>query len=139
MKPIVLLLTCAIMVTGAPTAAVLAQEAPKPAPKTYDMRDGTAGEMAVWINNPNVHTFYQMTVEAFAQGPDHLDRAAYDKRAREIIHDLAVSMHVPPEAMQDHLKAIPGELVQIVTRDPHALDSYDNFIVALFGPQKWPG
>ncbi len=107
------------------------------APTTYDLRDGTAEDMAVWIRNPNVHAFYQATVDAFAQGPDHLDRAAYERRAHEIFDDLAVSMHVPPAALQDHLKLIPGQMVQIVKRDPHALDSYDSFIVALFGPQQW--
>jgi hypothetical protein len=120
--------------------AVLAQEAssaPKPAPKTYDMRDGTAAEMQAWIDDPNVHAFYQMTVEAFAQGPDHLDRAAYEKRSQDIFRALAKARGMPEDALLNHLKAIPGEIILIATRDPKTLDSYDNFVVALFGPQKW--
>ena len=120
-------------------AAVLAQDAPKPAagarqppgPKTYDMRD----DASAWINDPNVHAFYQATVDAFARGPDHLDLPAYEKRSQEIFSVLAVAHGIKPEALQDHLKGIPGEMVLIVTRDPKTLDSYDNFTAALFGPQ----
>src|SRR5689334_12773040 len=60
-------------------------------PKAYDFRDGTSDEMAVWINDPNMHAFYQATVEAFAQGPAKLDRAAYDKRFHKIFLDFAVA------------------------------------------------
>jgi len=115
-------------------AAVLAQDAPRPAanaPKTYDLRD----DASAWINDPNVHAFYQATVDAFAQGPDHVDRAAYLQRSREIFRALALAHGMKPEALEDHLKDIPDQMVLIVTRDPKTLDSYDSFILALFGPQ----
>jgi hypothetical protein len=102
------------------------------APKTYDIRD----DAAPWINDPNVHAFYQATVEAFANGPDHLDREAYLKRSREIFTALAVAHGMPTEQVLDHVKAIPDEVIVWATRDPHTLDSYDNFVIALFGPQK---
>ena len=105
------------------------------APKTYDMRDDASS----WISDPNVHAFYQATVEAFAQGPAHVDRGAYEKRSHEIFRALAVSKGWPPEKMEDHLKAIPGEMIAIVTRDPQTLKSYDSFVVALFGPQAGSG
>jgi hypothetical protein len=114
---------------AAPVAALAQPSAPSP--KTYDMRD----DASAWIADPNVHAFYQATVEAFAHGPEHLDRAAYEARSREIFRALALSRGWPPEKMQEHLKAIPGEMVTIVTRDPQALASYDSFVVALFGPQ----
>ena len=112
----------------------LAQPAPTPkaATPTYDMRD----ESAAWINDPNVHAFYQATVEAFAQGPDRLDREAYLKRSREIFTALAVAHGMPTEQLLNHVKAIPDEVIVWASRDPHTLDSYDNFVVALFGPQK---
>ena len=122
-----------VLLASAPAVA-LAQTATTPQaaqPKTYDMRDDASS----WISDPNVHAFYQATVEAFAQGPAHLDRAAYEKRSHEIFRALAVSKGWPPEVMEEHLKAIPGEMIQIATRDPQALASYDNFVVALFGPQ----
>jgi hypothetical protein len=37
--------------------------------------------------------------------------------------------------MQDHLKLIPRQVVQIVKDDPKVIDSYDNFVAATFGPQ----
>jgi hypothetical protein len=131
-------LAVAAALTLAP-AAVLAQDAPKPSasappgagPKTYDMRD----DASAWINDPNVHAFYQATVDAFAQGPDHLDRAAYLQRSREIFRALALAHGMKPEALEDHLKDIPDQMVLIVSRDPKTLDSYDSFVVALFGPQ----
>jgi hypothetical protein len=127
----VLALTLALTLALAAIApgAALAQAAP--APQTYDMRDDAAS----WISDPNVHAFYQATVEAFAQGPAHVDRAAYETRSREIFRALAASKGWPPEKMEDHLKAIPGEMILIVTRDPRTLKSYDSFVVALFGPQ----
>jgi hypothetical protein len=136
-------LAAAVVLAAAPLAAeALAKEAaPSPSspqaagPQTYNMRDDASD----WIKDPNVHAFYQATVDAFAQGPEHLDRAAYEKRSHEIFAALAVSRHMPPEAMQDHLKAIPGEMIQIVTRDPKTLATYDSFVMALFGPQARPG
>ncbi len=95
------------------------------------MRD----DASAWINDPHVHAFYQATVDAFAHGPDHLDRAAYQKRFREIFTDMAAAHHIPPGKLLDHLKRIPGEMVLIAKRDPEAFTSYDNFVVALFGPQ----
>lgn len=99
--------------------------------QTFDMRD----DASAWINDPHVHQFYQLTIDAFARGPDHLDRAAYVKRFHEIFDDFADAHHIPREHLRDHLKAIPGEMILIVTRDPHTLDSYDSFVVSLFGPQ----
>ena len=131
-----LALTLAAALAAAPAApAAFAQApqggAPPSGQQTFDMRD----DASAWINDPHVHAFYQLTIAAFAKGPDHLDRAAYEARFREIFREFAVEHHIPPERLQDHLKAIPGEMILIVTRDPKTLDSYDNFVVALFGPQ----
>lgn len=127
-----IVLAFAAALVAAPAALAQPTPAPKAAPQTYDMRDDAAG----WINDPNVHAFYQMSVDAFAQGADHLDRPAYVQRSREIFHALALAHGMKPEALEDHLKDIPDQMVQIVTRDPHTLDSYDTFVLALFGPQK---
>jgi len=137
-----LILTFAAMVAHAPVAAALAQPAGSPqataqtGPKSYDFRDGTDAEMSPWINDPNIHAFYQMSVEAFAQGPDKLDRPAYVQHSHDIFRALALGHKMNPEALEDHLKLIPDQMVQMISRDPKTLASYDNFIVALFGPQK---
>lgn len=136
MKPRLIALAIALAVPGAgcEMASHHLHQHQHAALPAYDMRD----DASAWIANPNIHAYYQMTVEAFAKGPDHVDRAAFETRSHEIFRDLAVSMHMPPDALQEHLKAIPGEVLLIVTRDPHTLDSYDNFVVALFGPQGKP-
>ena len=36
--------------------------------------------------------------------------------------------------MQDHLKGIPAQVIQIATADPKVLSSYDNFWLAMVGP-----
>ena len=123
-------LALAAVLVAAPCTGALAQ-APT-AQQTLDMRD----DASQWINDPHVHEFYQVTIEAFAHGPDHFDRAAYDKRFREIFTDFAASHHMSREALLNHLKRFPGEMVLMVRRDPQTLASYDNFIVALFGPQR---
>ena len=125
-----IVLAFASLLIAAPVAGAFAQTAPQ-GYKTLDMRDDASS----WIKDPHVHEFYQATVDAFAHGPDHVDRAAFNKRFKKIFDDFAVARHVPPKAMEDHLKRIPGETILIVTRDPKTLDSYDNFVVALFGPQ----
>ncbi len=132
MKP-TLALAVASLLAAAPVTGVMAQTqtATPPGYKTMDMRDDAAS----WIADPHVHQFYQATVDAFAHGPAHVDRAAFNKRFKEIFDDFAVSRHVPPKAMEEHLKRIPGETILIVTRDPKTLDTYDSFVLALFGPQ----
>lgn len=130
-RTIGLSLAVAILMAGG-TSAVSAQ-APS-TPPSYDARD----EQASWINDPHVHDFYKATIEAFANGPDRLDRAAYEQRSRAIFRAMAVSRNMSPDGLEQHLARIPGEMIQIVTRDPKTLASYESFIVALFGPQK-PG
>jgi hypothetical protein len=130
-----LALVLAAAIAATPAGGALAQTASadqRPSgQQTFDMRD----DASAWIHDPDVYRFYQLTIDAFANGPEHLDRAAYLRGFHEIFQDFAVQHHIPPEHLQDHLKAIPGEMILIVTRDPKTLDSYDNFVVALFGPQ----
>jgi hypothetical protein len=129
-----IVLAFAAALAAAPAGA-FAQHAPAPqasTPKTYDFRD----DAQPWINDPAIHAFYGATVEAFAYGPEHLDRAAYLKHSREIFHAFALAHNMSPEAVENHVKAIPGEVIVWATRDPHTLDSYDNFVLALFGPQR---
>ena len=125
-----LALALAALIAAAPIAVAVAQT--PSGQQTFDMRD----DASAWINDPHVHEFYQLSVEAFAHGPDHLDRKAYERRFHEIFRDFAVAHHMSPERLRDHLERIPGEMILIVRRDPQALASYDNFIVALFGPQQ---
>lgn len=135
-RPIVLLVLGGAALTVA--TGVLAQHgyylAQHEAPQSYSARE----DQAAWIDDPHVHQFYEATVEAFANGPEKVDRAAYEQRSRAIFHDLAVARGMQPEHLQAHLAAIPGEMLENVRRDPQILASYAAFIDALFGPQSFP-
>lgn len=96
-----------------------------------DMREADAS----WVNDPNMKEFYRVTVDAFANGPAQVDRAAYEKRSREIFRAAAISRNMAPEPFLEHLAAIPGEMIAIVIREPETLASYESFVAALFGPQ----
>jgi len=89
---------------------------------------------ASWRSDPHMHTFYELSARMLAPGKK-LDRAAYEAQARDIFNAFAIARGVDPKAMQDHLKAIPGQMIQIARDDPKVLQSYDAFVVALMGPE----
>ena len=114
----------------APSLA-LADPAPADAPKTASMQGG----QQAWINDPHTHTLYQLTVAAFANGPAHVDKVKFKQDAYAIFRDFGRSTGMGADAMVEHLKLIPDQLIQIATEDPKVLDSYDRFIAAVFGLQ----
>lgn len=121
------LLGAAALLAG--TAPLIAgQTAPPP---TLDMREADQS----WVDDPHVHDFYRLTVAAFAHGPQRIDRAGYEKSSRAIFRALAQARHMSPDAFETHVAAIPGQMIDIVTRDPQTLASYAAFATALFGPQ----
>jgi hypothetical protein len=93
------------------------------------------GDQAAWIANPNVRAFYDLTKDRLAASAPKLDFGDYRDKSYAIFRALGASMGASPEAMVDHLKDIPGQMVTIVKDDPKVLDSYDSFVVALMGPQ----
>lgn len=93
------------------------------------------GDQSAWINNAHMRGFYDLTRETLGRSAPPLDFASYRDRSYAIFRAFGVSMGMNPEGMVDHLKDIPGQMVQIVKDDPGVLDSYDAFIVALMGPQ----
>lgn len=113
-------------------AAVQARPAAAPAPATVNMQ-GNDG--ASWAKDPHIHAFYDTARAAFANGPDKVDVAAFEAKSFAIFREFGVSKGVGAAAMQDHLKLIPRQIVGIVKEDPKVLDSYDNFILALMGPE----
>lgn len=87
-----------------------------------------------WIADPHIHAFYDTTVAAFSHGADKVDFPAYEQKSFAIFRDFGASKGMAPAAMQDHLKLIPRQVLGIVKEDPKVLDSYDNFILAIMGP-----
>ena len=92
------------------------------------------GHYPEWEQNPHMVEFYALSVEMLRAAP-RVDAAAYEQRSYAIFREFAKSLGGDPEAMIDHLKAIPREMVGIVAADPEALDSYEDFLVALRGPR----
>jgi hypothetical protein len=121
--------TALVLVLSRP--ALAADPAAPEAPKTVSMQGG----QQAWINDPHTHALYQLTVAAFANGPDKVDKARFKSDAIVIFRDFGRTTGMGADAMVDHLKLIPDQLIQIATEDPKVLASYDNFVAAVFGPQ----
>ncbi|HEX3701367.1 MAG TPA: hypothetical protein VHV27_11925 [Phenylobacterium sp.] len=107
---------------------------PNPGPNSGSVTRSLQGDGG-WRTDPHIRELYEASVAAFAKGPAQVDRAAFEARSHEIFARFAVAHGVKPEAMQDHLKLIPGQIIQIATEDPEMLKSYDKFVVAIFGPE----
>ncbi|WP_309604057.1 hypothetical protein [Phenylobacterium sp.] len=103
------------------------------APAAASLQGGQ--EQQAWINDPHMHAFYDLSREAFANGPAKVDVDGFEQKAFAIFRDFGPTMGMAPLKMQDHLKLIPRQVVQIVREDPKVLDSYANFVAATFGPQ----
>lgn len=89
---------------------------------------------SAWKNDRHLHALYDMTIAAFAKGADNVDLPAYQAVFYAIIRAKAVVAGAKPEAMVDHIKDIPTQMIGIVKNDPKVLDSLDNFAAALVGP-----
>ncbi|MEQ1780816.1 MAG: hypothetical protein ABMA14_05615 [Hyphomonadaceae bacterium] len=93
------------------------------------------GDQSAWIKSPEIHSFYDLSVASLGKGAPKLDFEAYRDKSYAIYRTFAASMGVNPDAMVEHLKDIPRQMVGIVKDDPKVLDSYEAFTVALMGPQ----
>ena len=113
---------------------VLAQHGAAPATKPGETRSLQGGDNSAWFNNPNWKAFYELTKTSFANGPQRVDFPTYQEKSFAIFRAFGKSMGGDPEMMVDHLKAIPGQMLQIVSDDPHALDTPETFRAAMMGP-----
>lgn len=113
------------------TAAEAQHSAPAPAGRTVDIQGDPRG----FMNNPHIHAFYDLTVATLGPGAPALDVEAYEAKAFVIFRALGASMGGSPDAMQDHLKLIPRQVIQIAKEDPTVLDSFDSFTEAMVGPK----
>jgi hypothetical protein len=108
---------------SAPTHNAAAQ------PTTVNIQDDGSG----WKRAPQMHAFYDMTVATFANGTN-IDVDAYETKSFDIFREFARANHVSEQAMLDHLKLIPRQVVGIVKENPAVLKSYDSFWIAMVGP-----
>jgi hypothetical protein len=114
------------------SSALAHPPAAEAAAKTVSLQGNDAQS---WISDPHMHAFYDTTLAAFARGPAKVDVPAFEQKAFAIFRDFGVAKGMGAQAMQEHLKLIPRQVVGIVKEDPKVLDSYGNFVAAVFGPE----
>jgi len=105
--------------------------APSPSGRTVDLQGDPRG----FVNNPHIRAFYALSVETLRPGAPPVDVKAYEEKSFAMFRALGASMGGSPEAMQDHLKLIPRQVIQIAKDDPKVLDSFEAFTEALIGPK----
>lgn len=107
----------------------------QPAPAALEGRTVDIQGADPWRGDPHFRKFYDAVVAAFAKGPDKVDAAALEKASFAIFRQFAVSKRMNPDVMQDHLKLIPRQMIQIAREDPEVLTNYEHFLDAGFGPK----
>ncbi len=105
------------------------------APKTQELTVQLQGDQSAWINNDYMRGYFALSKETLGKGAAPLDFDDYREKSYAIFREFGKSIGGDPDMMVDHLKDIPRQMVGIVKDDPKVLDSYDNFVVALMGPQ----
>lgn len=89
-----------------------------------------------FIDNPQMRAFYELSVATLRPGAPPLDIRSYEQKSYAIFHAFGEARAKGGgPGMVDHLKLIPGQVVQIAKDDPRILDSFDNFADALVGPR----
>ena len=122
-----------VMLSGSPA---LAQHHGAPAPEAGSATVNLQGGHGDFVNSPHVRAFYELSVATLGpSAPRRPDIPAYEKKSYALFRALGESQGMGGAAMQDHLKLIPRQVVQIVKEDPHVLDSYEAFMEAMLGPK----
>jgi hypothetical protein len=93
------------------------------------------GDPRGFVNNPHIHAFYDLSVATLRPGAPKVDVKAYEAKSFALFRAMGAAMGASPEAMQDHLKLIPRQVIQIAREDPKVLDSFEAFTEALIGPK----
>lgn len=112
------------------TPALAQHQDTKPSGSTQSLQ----GDVKSFMYNDHMRRFYALAVETMKGGVDEAEIADFEKKSYGIFGEFAVSRGMKPEAMIDHLKAIPRQVVGIAKEDPHALDTFDSFVEAMVGP-----
>lgn len=89
-----------------------------------------------FVDNPPIRAFYALSVATLRPGAPPLDLKAYEAKSYALFHQLGeMRAKGGGPGMVEHLKLIPGQVVQIVKDDPRVLDSFDSFTDAMVGPK----
>lgn len=82
---------------------------------------------------PFYDNLYALTVEVFADGASKVMADDYAEQVFALVRSSA-EFTANADAFIDHIKDIPGQLVEIIREDSEVLASCANFSVALVGP-----
>jgi hypothetical protein len=83
---------------------------------------------------PFFDSVYELTKAVFAVGADKVVLSDYENQMFDLIRN-SEEFKDNPEPFIDHIKAIPGQTIEIVNEDPKVLDTCKNFQVAMVGPE----
>jgi len=82
---------------------------------------------------PFYDNLYALTVKVFADGASSVMADEYAEQVFALVRS-SEEFAVNADAFVDHIKDIPGQLVDIILEDSEVLASCANFSVALVGP-----
>jgi hypothetical protein len=116
---------------GALMATAWAQHAPQNAPVTKSLQEHPEH---VTADDPRLRTFYDLLVEARSKGAERVD-ATLEKKVRETARHFPAGHGLDAKAWEDHVVDMAGQMLAIGKKDPKVFQSYDNFVVAMRGPQ----
>jgi hypothetical protein len=123
----------AILLLAGP--ALAQHPSPHAAPAATTTANLQGADSEAWKRASHMHAFYDLSKATLGHGPvSPAEVDAYEQRAYAIFRDFGTANGGNGAAMQDHLKLIPRQVVQIARDDPHVLDSYDRFWEAMVGP-----
>ncbi len=131
------LLAAVGIATGAQTPA----QAQVPAPAVASTPPAPSANMQgedprKFVDNAPIRAFYALSVATLRPGATPLDLKAYEAKSYALFYELGeMEAKGGGPGMVDHLKLIPGQVVQIVKDDPRVLDSFDSFVDAMVGPR----
>ena len=128
----------AILLVTLSSCPAMAQHGGAPAsqPEAGSATINMQGDHGRFVNSPHVRAFYDLSVATLGPAaPRRPDIAAYERKSYALFRALGESWGMGGAVMQDHLKLIPRQVVQIVKDDPHVLDSYEAFLEAMLGPK----
>ena len=113
---------------GIIASAHAAPQAHSPAPVTKSLKQHPPAEDA------RIHAFYDILVAARADGADKVD-AATEKKLREMARASTPAHDLDAKAWEDHVVDMGRQMFEIARKDPKVFQSYENFLIALRGPQ----
>jgi hypothetical protein len=115
--------------TGVVATAVAEQHGAQHAPETRSLQEHPVG-----VDDPRLHAFHGLLVEARARGAEKVD-AALEKKVREMARGYPTGHGLDAKAWEDHVVDMAGQMLAIGKKDPKVFASYENFVVGLRGPQ----